>query len=60
MRPVYLTIAFVLAALGANAQENPLIDIDIDKTEWYESPILWVAVLVFFAVLIVATRRKRT
>ncbi len=61
MRAYSLTaiLATVLSSL-AQAQNKPLIDINIDKTEWYENPILWVGVAAFFIILIVVTRRKAT
>ena len=39
--------------------QDALIDIDIDRTEWYENPYLWAGVLAFIVILIVVTRRKR-
>ena len=53
-----LATAAVLLSTLARAQGDALIDIDIDKTEWYENPILWVGVAAFFIILIVMTRRK--
>lgn len=58
MRTLSLTATLLLATCALVAQDNPLIDIDIDKTEWYENPILWVGVAAFFIILIVVTRRK--
>ncbi|MBB4077543.1 hypothetical protein GGR28_000144 [Lewinella aquimaris] len=59
MRAFTLTaIMATLLSTVAQAQGDALIDIDIDKTEWYENPILWVAVAGFFIILIVVTRRK--
>ena len=52
-----LTPLFLLLSATAQAQDA-LIDIDIDKNEWYENPILWVGVGLFFVLLIVLTRRK--
>ena len=49
-------LTFLIAV--ASAQDDALIDIDIDKTEWYENPILWIGVAAFFIILIVVTRRK--
>ncbi|WP_116127484.1 hypothetical protein [Lewinella sp. IMCC34183] len=58
MRAFSLT-TLVIVALSAVAQaQDALIDIDIDKTEWYENPILWIGVAAFFIILIVVTRRK--
>ena len=52
------TLAVLLFSTLASAQGDALIDIDIDKTEWYENPILWIGVAAFFIILIVVTRRK--
>ncbi len=52
------TLAVVVLSFAANAQKDALIDIDIDKTEWYENPILWIGVAAFFIILIVVTRKK--
>ncbi|THH41152.1 hypothetical protein [Neolewinella litorea] len=60
MRHLTLTAALMMATTLLTAQDNPLIDIDIDKTEWYENPVLWVGVAAFFIILIVVTRRKPT
>ena len=51
----YLLVAQVSALVAQDA----LIDIDIDRTEWYENPYLWAGVAAFFVILIVVTRRKR-
>lgn len=53
-----LTCLFTIAAAGLIHAQDPLIDIDIDKSEWYENPILWVGIAAFFILLIVLTRRK--
>ncbi|CAH1002111.1 hypothetical protein LEM8419_03028 [Neolewinella maritima] len=59
MQVRFLTaLAALLFTTAAAAQGDALIDIDIDKTEWYENPILWVVVAGFFILLIVLTRRK--
>lgn len=59
MRAFSLTaLAVTLFSTPASAQDDALIDIDIDKTEWYENPILWIGVAAFFIILIVVTRRK--
>ena len=58
MRSFYLTFALSLLAIATAAAQDALIDIDIDKTEWYENPILWIGVGAFFILLIVLTRRK--
>ncbi len=59
MRTFSLTAVIVtLLSSFAQAQDNPLIDIDIDRTEWYENPLLWVGVAAFFIILIIVTRRK--
>ena len=52
------TLAVLLFSTLASAQGDALIDIDIDKTEWYENPILWIGVAALFIILIVVTRRK--
>ncbi|NJB85705.1 hypothetical protein GGR26_001450 [Lewinella marina] len=60
MRTLSLSTLLLLATSWLGSQDNPLIDIDIDKTEWYENPLLWVGVAAFFIILIVVTRRKPT
>lgn len=60
LRTSLTVAALTLVSLIGRAQDDALIDIDIDKTEWYENPILWVVVAAFFIILIVVTRRKRT
>ncbi|WP_157976177.1 hypothetical protein [Lewinella sp. IMCC34191] len=60
MQRLCFTLMAGLYAAVSHAQDDALIDIDIDKTEWYENPLLWVAVAAFFIILIVMTRRKRT
>lgn len=58
MRTLTATFLLLLAATSVRAQDA-LIDIDIDKTEWYENPLLWVGVGLFFVLLIVFTRRSK-
>ena len=58
MRTLTSTFLLLLAATSVRAQDA-LIDIDIDKTEWYENPLLWVGVGLFFVLLIVFTRRSK-
>ncbi|MGB3802318.1 MAG: hypothetical protein WA952_21030 [Lewinella sp.] len=58
MQRLPLTLIACLYAVVSHAQDDALIDIDIDKTEWYENPLLWVGVAAFFIILIVVTRRK--
>ena len=58
MRSFSLTALAVVALSYTALAQDALIDIDIDKTEWYENPILWVGVAAFFIILIVVTRRK--
>lgn len=53
-----LTLLFATLTTTLATAQDALIDIDIDKTEWYENPILWVGVGAFFILLIVLTRRK--
>lgn len=60
LKSTLTAFALIFVTALASAQDDALIDIDIDKTEWYENPILWVAVAAFFIILIVVTRRKRT
>lgn len=58
LKSTFTAFAVTLVTALASAQDDALIDIDIDKTEWYENPILWVVVAAFFIILIVVTRRK--
>ena len=58
MRKFFPTAAAALLLSSVAGAQDALIDIDIDKTEWYENPILWVGVAAFFILLIVLTRRK--
>ena len=59
---MYRLIIFVclfFAQTTALLAQDALINIDIDRTEWYENPYLWAGVLAFIVILIVVTRRKR-
>ena len=51
-------ILSLIASLPLVAQDA-LIDIDIDKTEWYENPYLWLGVAAFVIILLAVTRRKK-
>lgn len=51
-------ILSLIATLPLVAQDA-LIDIDIDKTEWYENPYLWLGIGAFITILFVVTRRKK-
>lgn len=54
-----IMLLLLTQATALLAQDDALIDIDIDRTEWYENPLLWAGVAAFFVILIVVTRRKR-
>ncbi len=60
MKYTILTCLMLLSTmlLPIRAQDA-LIDIDIDKTEWYENPYLWLGIAAFVTILIVVTRRKK-
>lgn len=53
--------AYLLIQVSALAQDGGLldIDIDIDKTEWYEQPWVWVVGALFLVLLAVIARGRK-
>lgn len=49
----------LLVALFSATASAQLIDIDIDKTEWYENPIIWVGAFVILILVLVLTRTRK-
>lgn len=56
----YTSVILVLLFSTLLRAQDALIDIDIDKTEWYENPYLWLGIAAFIIILLVVTRRKKT
>ena len=49
-----------IMALATTAFAQLDIDVDINKNEWYENPIVWVGVAVFLLVLALIARGKKS
>ncbi len=54
-----LSLTSLLVALLSTTASAQLIDIDIDKTEWYENPIIWVGAFVVLILVLVLTRTRK-
>lgn len=60
-RSFYTALASLLLVLTANVSAFAQLDVDIDldKNEWYENPIVWVAGALFLLILALIARGRK-